>query len=253
MLRLALVQLRCEKGDLAGNLARHAQHIGAAAARGVDIVCFPEMSLTGYVDSLRMPHGVVALDSALVADFVALTRGRALTAIAGIIEPHTGDEKPYITQLVARDGQLLGLYRKLTIVHEEAAWFTPGAGAPLFEHGGVPFGLAICADIDTREVFARAAAQGARLVLHPSAPGLYGAQATRDWSACYAWWRDGCHAKLGAYAREFGLYIATATQAGRTSDEDFPGGGFLFGPDGTCLAETLDWSEGVLDVDIPEL
>jgi predicted amidohydrolase len=252
MPRLALVQLRSEKGDLAGNLAAHAAQIATAEERGVDIVCFPEMSLTGYVDPARMPHAVVALDSPLVTDFVALTRGRALTATAGIIEPRPGS-KPYIAQLVARGGQLLGVYRKLTIVHEEIEWFSPGADLPLFEHGEAPFGLAICADIDNPDVFARAARQGARLVLHPSAPGLYGAQATRDWPAGYAWWRDSCRTKLGAYACEFGLYIATATQAGRTSDEDFPGGGFLFGPDGVCLAQTLDWSEGVLDVDIPEL
>jgi predicted amidohydrolase len=210
------------------------------------------MSLTGYVDPARMPHGVVSLDSQHGAEFVTLTCGRAVTAIAGIVEPRPGG-KPYITQLVAHDGQLLGVYRKLTIVHEETEWFSPGADLSLFEHGGVPFGLAICADIDNPEVFARAATQGARLVLHPSAPGLYGAQVTRDWPAGYAWWRDNCQLKLGGYAREYGLYIATATQAGRTVDEDFPGGGFVSGPDGTCLAETLDWSEGVLDVDIPEL
>ena len=250
MPRLALVQLRCEKGDLAGNLAAHAAQITAAEARGIDLICFPEMSLTGYVDPVRMPHALMPLASPLVAEFVALTRGRTQTALAGIIETRPG-KTPYITQLVARDGQLLGVYRKVTIVDEEAAWFSPGADVPLFEHGGVPFGLAICADIDNSDVFARAATQGARLVLHPSAPGLYGAQATRDWQSGYTWWRDGCHTKLGAYARNFRLYIATATQAGRTVDEDFPGGGFLFGPDGTCLVETLDWSEGVLDVDIP--
>jgi predicted amidohydrolase len=251
MVRLALVQLRCEKVDLAGNLTAHAAQIVAAVERDIGIICFPEMSLTGYVNPARMPHGVVSLDSGLVADFVALTRGRALTAVAGIIEPRVG-QKPYITQLVARGGRLLGVYRKLTIVDEEAAWFSPGADVPLFEHGNVRFGLAVCADIDNPDVFARSAEQGARLVLHPSAPGLYGAQVTRDWQSGFAWWRDSCRTKLGAYAREFRVYIATATQAGRTVDEDFPGGGFLFGPDGTCLAETLDWSEGVLDVHIPE-
>ena len=204
MIRVALVQLRCGKGDLIRNLLAHADYIAAAAMRDIDIICFPEMSLTGYVDPSQMPHSVVPLDSALVADFVALTRGQALTAAAGIIERRVG-QKPYITQLVARGGQLLGVYRKVTIVHEEAAWFSPGADVPLFEHGGVSFGLAICADIDNSEVFARAAEQGARLVLHPSAPGLYGAQATRDWQSGFAWWRDSCRTKLSAHAREHGI------------------------------------------------
>ena len=42
--------------------------------------------------------------------------------------------------------------------------------------------------------------------------------------------------KLGRYARDDGVHIAVATQAGRTVDEDFPGGGYLFAPDGACIA-----------------
>ena len=34
--------------------------------------------------------------------------------------------------------------------------------------------------------------------------------------------------------------------AGRTRDEDFPGGGYLFAPDGSCAQQTPDWSEGML-------
>ncbi len=39
-------------------------------------------------------------------------------------------------------------------------------------------------------------------------------------------------------------YAGVATQAGRTIDEDFPGGGFLFAPDGTRVFATPDWSPG---------
>ncbi len=30
-----------------------------------------------------------------------------------------------------------------------------------------------------------------------------------------------------------------------TGNEDSPGGGFLYRPDGECVYETADWSEGV--------
>jgi hypothetical protein len=87
-------------------------------------------------------------------------------------------------------------------------------------------------------------------VLECAAPGLYGEQATRNWQAGYDWWREKCADQLGAYAREHHFSIAVTTQAGRTVDEDFPGGGYLFGPDGATLASTDDWLEGVLDVDL---
>jgi predicted amidohydrolase len=47
------------------------------------------------------------------------------------------------------------------------------------------------------------------------------------------------------------VHIAVATQAGRTVDEDFPGGGYVFDPGGTTVAETGDWQEGLLVADLP--
>lgn len=121
----------------------------------------------------------------------------------------------------------------------------------IFVHPKAKTAVAVCADIDNPLVFAEAAGKGAHIVFLAAAPGLYGAQETRDWRAGYDWWRSECHTKLSKYARRNGIYIAAATQTGRTRDEDFPGGGYVFGPDGSCLAETIDWSEGVLYADIP--
>jgi predicted amidohydrolase len=249
-LDIALVQMRCEKGAIDHNVAAMRRYVHHAAARGVDIVCFPEMSITGYIDPNRQPEAVLELGSAAVEHFVALTAGSPVTAIAGIVEAHPAG-KPVITQLVAQAGELLGFYRKKTIVDEEAEWFAPGHEVPLFAHPKARFSLAICADIDSAEIFAEGARRGAQIVFEAAAPGLYGAQATRDWRSGYAWWQSECFQKIGRYARANHVPIAVATQAGRTVDEDFPGGGYLFGPDGACLAATADWSEGVLYASVP--
>ncbi|OLE38972.1 MAG: hypothetical protein AUI36_26080 [Cyanobacteria bacterium 13_1_40CM_2_61_4] len=152
---------------------------------------------------------------------------------------------------MAHGGTLLAVYRKKTIVEEEVAWFAPGSTAAVFHHPKVVFGIAVCADIGNPDVFAENAKLGARIVFEAAAPGLYGPQATRNWRTGYEWWRNECRNKLGQYARDNNMYIAVATQAGRTSGEDFPGGGYVFGPDGTCISTTLDWSEGVLYVELP--
>ena len=51
-----------------------------------------------------------------------------------------------------------------------------------------------------------------------------------------------------------GIWIAVATQAGRTVDEDFPGGGYVFAPDGRQVYTTPDWFPGVayLSLDLKE-
>jgi predicted amidohydrolase len=103
----------------------------------------------------------------------------------------------------------------------------------------------------TPELFSGYASLGARIVFEAAAPGLYGSQETRDWQAGYQWWHNECYHKPGRYARDNSIYIAVATQAGRTRDEDFPGGGYVFGPDGKCLVETPDWSEGMIYAEIP--
>jgi predicted amidohydrolase len=253
-LRLALAQMRCQPGRLAENLAAHQAIIAEAITRGVDIVCFPEMSLTGYAEPARYPQAVVSLDSPLVADFARLTAGRTLTAIAGIVEANPAG-RPFITSVVAQDGRVALAYRKVNVEGEELAWYSPSPDGRvgLFHSYGQTIGLAICADSDRPELFAAMAEKGARLAFLPAAPGLYGDRASRDWQASFDWWRGECLTLLAGYAAANHLVIAVATQAGATTDEDFPGGGFLFGPGGQLLAESGDWREGVLYAETPPL
>lgn len=247
-MRLALVQLCSEKGDVAGNLARHAEEIAAAKERKVDAIVFPEMSITGYIDPERWPDAVLTVDGPEVAEFVAMTHG--IVAVAGIVEANpTG--KPFITQIAAVDGQIACAYRKRHIVDEETEWFTPGPSEPAtFDVHGQRLGIAVCADIDNADVYRDCADAGAVAILHCSAPGLYGDQSTRDWQTDYDWWQSECLLKDAAHATANGIYVAASTAAGRTIDEDFPGGGYLYDPEGRCLKSTPDWHPQTLDVTI---
>lgn len=49
-MKMALMQMRCEKGQISGNLARTAEFTERAADAGADMVCFPEMNVTGYIE-----------------------------------------------------------------------------------------------------------------------------------------------------------------------------------------------------------
>ncbi|MFL5667298.1 MAG: nitrilase-related carbon-nitrogen hydrolase [Ktedonobacteraceae bacterium] len=247
---IGLVQMHCEKGAIDDNLASIRASLQVGMSKGVDIMCFPEMSITGYVNPLRCPEAVLRLDGPEVARFVTMTKDIPITAIAGLIEVNP-QGKPFITQIIAHSGKVVGAYRKQTIAEDEVNWFAPGLTRAVFHHPKVVFGVSICADIDTPEIFTEYAKLGAHIVFEAAAPGLYGSQATRNWLSGYQWWQNECHNKLGQYAHDNNIYIAVATQAGRTSDEDFPGGGYVFGPDGTCLSTTSDWSEGVLYVALP--
>lgn len=254
-LRIGLIQMQSEKGAISQNLDTLADYLIEAKARAVDIVCFPEMSLTGYADPNRYPQAVIRLDGPEVGHFLELTKGFQAAVCAGIIEENTGQVngaagKPFITQIVARNGSLIHYYRKLTIKDEEELWFSPGDTVPVFKYGALTYGIAICADIGNEFVFAECARQGAQIIFEMAAPGLYGEQSTRNWQTGFEWWRGECRSKLGSYAQKFHQWIAVSTQAGRTMDEDFPGGGYVFSPDGQPVYETPDWSPGAVFLEI---
>jgi predicted amidohydrolase len=254
MVRVGLIQMQCEKGAIAQNLASMTRVLSEAAERHIDIVGFPEMSLTGYADPTRYPQAILRLDGPEIIQFLNLTRELRAAALVGVIEENPAG-KPFITQIAARHGQLLGYYRKRTIEDEEGLWFSPGGAVPVFRHDQLTFGIAICADINNESVFSECAQQGAQIVFELAAPGLYGEQATRDWRAGFEWWQGKCQQHLSDYARKHHLWIAVATQAGRTVDEDFPGGGYVFAPDGQRLYATPDGSPVVvyLEIDLNSL
>lgn len=253
MLRIALIQQVCEKAAIQQNLDAVSQKLAEASARQIDIVGFPEMNITGYADPTRCPQAVIRLDGPEMADFLARTTAFPGIVLAGLIEENPG-RKPYITQMAAQQGRLIGAYRKVTIQDEEVDWFSAGESVPVFQYQQLTFGIAICADISNPQVFEACQRQGAQMVFELAAPGLYGDQSTRDWKSGYDWWEGECQTHLSAYARQFGLWIATATQAGRTIDEDFPGGGYLFAPSGRRVYATDDGAAVAvyLEVDLAE-
>ena len=254
-LRLALAQMRCQKGDWHGNLERAASYVADAASMGCDVIVFPEMALSGYCDPARYPDAPQSLDSPLVARFVELTKMYGIAASGGFIETNPAGDKPFITQVLAQGGRITGVYRKVNVAEDEVEWFSPGAETPVFTlykpGGSVKCALAVCADTDRPDLFAAFARQGARVVFHSSAPGLYTRRTDEtSWQAGHEWYKSYLFDRLPTYARANNLYVAVATQTGATVDEDFPGGSFVFGPDGTCLAGTNNFEETLLVHDL---
>ena len=241
----------CEKGDIDSNLQHHSEYILEAESKGVDILVFPEASITGYNDRMKHPEAIISRGGDEIDTLCKMTSGLKTTVLAGFVEENRGD-KPFVTQAFIREGQVIGFYRKRTIVDDDRDWLSAGENCPIFTHNGLKFGIAICSDIENEDIFAEYARQGAQIVFECAAPGLYGEQETRNWRSGFEWWEGVCQKNLGAYAKKYGIWITAATQAGRTIDEDFPGGGYVFSPDGRRLFATADWSPGAacLEIDL---
>jgi len=249
VLKIGLVQMFCEKAGIDDNLRRHNDYLIEAENKGIDILAFPEASITGYNDRAKHPEAVITANGDEIDAICRMTAGRKLTVLAGFIEENL-DGKPFVTQAVIRNGRLSGCYRKKTIVDDDVDWLSTGEEVNTFVHDNLKFGIAICSDLVNEEIFAECARQGARIVFECAAPGLYGEQATRNWQSGFEWWEGNCREHLTRHAMKCGIWIAAATQAGRTIDEDFPGGGYVFAPDGRRLYATPDWLPGAVYLEI---
>jgi predicted amidohydrolase len=248
--RCLLAAVHCEKGGLAANLTSHLAIATTAAAAGCELAVFPEMSLTGSADPAAAPEHLIPLDHPAVTRLASVTAKPGLGVCFGIAERAPSGE-PYITQVFAAAGRVAGIQRKRHLGEGEDT-YTPAAESAIFEHHGSRFAIAICAEAGFDAPFSHAAAAGARLVLFPAAPGLYGRRTdTASWRRGFAWWESCSLGDARRHAARLRLWIALAGQAGSTADEDFPGLAALVGPDGAVTARLPDWRPGLLTVDIP--
>jgi predicted amidohydrolase len=241
VVRVLLAALNSPKGDLDGNLARHLELLTEAGAGDCEVAVFPEFSLTGYDHT-----AAIAIDDEHVRALAAATGDVA--AVFGIAE-RDGDDV-HITQVVAAAGEVVGSYRKRHLQDEDA--YTPGThDNSVFDLAGTNVGVVICAEGGVDWTWDDIAAAGARIAFFCSAPGLHGRRTDEaSWRAGFDWW-EGCG--LGdarKQATRLGLWVAMATQAGVTADEDFPGIAALVDPNGDVVARLPDWRAGTLIVDI---
>jgi len=98
-IRIALGQINCTVGDLEGNSQKIREYVNRAAQKNVEIICFPELSLTGYPpeDLLLKPKFIVdnlsvlrALAQSVDPDIITITgfvdqKGKALYNAAAVI------------------------------------------------------------------------------------------------------------------------------------------------------------------------
>lgn len=249
-MRILLSALCCEKGAVVANLAAHRRVLGEARDAGCALAVFPEMSLTGSVDPARNPDRLVELDDPAVIEMAAATADLGVAAVFGISE-RADRETPFITQIFAEQGRVAGVQRKRHLGEDEMAYCAADEDAVL-DLDGTRFAIAICAESEVNRPFEHARSVGAQLVCFCAAPGLYGRRTTaEEWRAGWDWWLSAGLADAQRHARECGLWIAIATQAGSTVDEEFPGLAALVDPRGDVVAQLPDWQPGNLVVEIP--
>jgi NAD+ synthase (glutamine-hydrolysing) len=182
-MKIAIAQLNCTVGDLAGNVTRILDHVARARGRSANILITPELALCGYPpEDLLLRNDFYRDCDAALARLAAAVRG--ITVVVG--HPRQVDGKRYNAASVVQDGRVVATYHKHALpnytVFDEQRYFEPGNDACVFAVGGVKFGINICEDTWGRQgpTLANPGPDGRALELGDAAGGARAPQAARE-------------------------------------------------------------------------
>jgi predicted amidohydrolase len=217
------------------------QSLAESAARGAEIVCFPEAYLPGLrgQDFEVPPFDRTQQERALRA-VTQWARTYAVAAILGM-ERLTETGRQIAAFVIDAGGQIQGYQTKNQLDPTEDRFYVPGNTRRLFEVNGVKFGVAICHEgWRYPETVRWAAVRGAKIVFHPQHSGTEreGVRLT-EWGAAGGPYYEQA---MRMRSRENTIYFASVNYALRYQESATS----LIAPSGECQAYLPYGQEGVL-------
>ena len=241
---IAVIQHASPVGKKLENLELTIDYAHRAKRKGAELVCFPELSISGHAG-----HPEMVIERETVPEgpstqcLIDLARELDLYISAGIAEDEKG--VPYNTQFVVGPEGFLGKQRKVHLSGDEYFQFRGGTELPVIEMPFVKMGMIICYDNLFPEMARCLALEGAELLFCPHAarfgdwprdPSLRRravANCKKQWQLVHA-----CR------AYDNGCYVAVCNTAGRSAmgikgvEANHAGGCMLFRPNGEVLAQS---------------
>lgn len=237
-LKIAAVSMHSEPGRIEENLDRMTSFVRDASGRGADIVCFPELSITGYV--VKDPERVCSsrLFEEILQEVLHRARRYGILLLAGAVEYRDGGGGPFITHIVAGPEGLLGLYRKTHLSPQERETYLAGDEIEVFSCMGASFGVQLCYEAHFPEISTLMALKGAEIIFVPHASPRAG----RAQGKIRSWMRH-----LPGRAFDNALFVVACNQVGRTGEGlFFPGVVLALNPAGRVIASYSGSSEKML-------
>ena len=237
---VAAVCMHSEPGEVEKNLERMEFFVREASARSAGAVLFPELSISGY--TLKNPENIYDFSQSqrIIETVVRIAKDAKLMILAGMVEIQRG-AAPYITQVVAGPGALLGLYRKSHLAPPEKQKYREGDRLSVFHEGDVTFGLELCYECHFPEISTVLSLKEAEILFMPHASP----RGEPD-GKMKSWLRH-----LPARAFDNGVFVVACNQVGKTGEGfSFPGTILALDPQGQVLESYSGHEEKMLLVEL---
>lgn len=238
-MHLAIAQINCTVGDIAGNSEKIAIAASKAKAQGASLLITPELALTGYPpeDLLLREDFNKASETALL-ELAKKTQGIALL----IGHPRVFEGACYNAASVLQNGKVIATYHKQALpnhtVFDELRYFKAGTAPLIFEHQGVKCGVLICADIWEANPAKLAKEAGAEILL------------TLNASPYHMGKQDSRHEVARQRILETGLALVYTNLVGGQDELVFDGASFVLDRSGVVVQQLPAFEEALSIVEI---
>lgn len=248
--RIAVATPRLHLGNPEANLDEHVRLAQEASGKGVSVLAFPELSITGYTcGDLFFRTDLIDAANAALSSYARKTMRLPLVSIVGF--PERKDGNLYNAAAVVAGGEVVGIVRKQTLAnyaeYYEKRQFDPAPveeEKTVFEVDGLRFGVEICEDLWS-PIPPSSRMSGVDVVFNLSASTDFLGKATvRNGMVLQQSARLGC------------VYALAAAGIGESTSDALYGGGSLIAEAGRAVAEMPLFSEGGLltaDADVEAL
>lgn len=243
-LKVGLAQITPKLGNLEANLERHLAAIEEAAESGVELLVFPELSLTGY--RLRDLAFSVAIQPTYKNPIFArlLEASRDMDLVVGFVESDVR-QKFFISAGYLSGGEVVHLHRKVYLptygMFDEGRYFAWGDHIRAFDTRFGRVGILICEDFWHVSAAYTLWLDGADiLILTSSSPGRGLATEQKIGSAR---WVEHINQ---AYASMFTNFILHTNRTGFEDGVTFYGGSTIYDPEGNLLGQGAYYEEALV-------
>ncbi|HME52748.1 MAG TPA: nitrilase-related carbon-nitrogen hydrolase [Candidatus Lokiarchaeia archaeon] len=253
ILRVGACSIAAVPGDTDGNIEKLKQWTRQAVDEKVELLLFPELSLSGYWCSKELLFEAQPRDGPAIKELVAFLNelDSDIAISVGLAEKYGGCV--YNCQvLLDRNGERY-YYRKTHWPHAEMGTWSCGDRYPVHKFQAFNIGTAICYDNNFPEIHRIYGLEGADLVLCPYAyGGKFDPADMETVKKSIFDWKDKERYYLRCAAQTNYLWIVSCVGGGHVVDYHkekeekdgleyyFPGVIFFIAPDGKVLKESPD-------------